>query len=201
MKYRIKIYSQLLTAMASLALTTLCSFFVQSALLSILILILLLVEMLVVTQRPKRLFQRQLNDNFMIVHYPGSKWNAIYQRPNPLVAPFDCHYSYRRVCKSMHSIFSCIRNEQGYFRTITHDTIIRRLEKEAKNDNLIILTCKLAYQKDLSSIFYQSMHKICGGCEKSRTCPHRLASKKKRPFYYIEFYIPEHERSEALPFA
>lgn len=199
MKYRIKMYSYLLATLACLVLTTLCSFFVKSSVLTLLILLLLIIEMLVVTQRPKRLFQKQLNDNFMIVKFPGSKWKEIFQHPSPLVPKFDCNYSYRRVCKSMHNIFVFIQQEQGYYRTITHDTIKHRLEKESKAGSIVILTCEPAYQKDLSDIFHQAMHKICWGCGKSKNCSHRLAAKKKRQFYYIEFYIPKHKRPEALP--
>lgn len=201
MKYRIKMYSQLLAALACLVLTIIYSFFVTSATLAILILFLLVIEILVITQRPKRLFQRQLNDNFMIVWFPGSKWRGIFQRPSPLIPKTDCHYSYRRVCNSMHSIFDFIQQEQGYFRTITHDTIIHRLEKEAKAGSIVILTCEPAYRKDLGSIFHQAMDKVCWNCGQSKTCPHLLAAKKVRQFYYIEFYIPEHKRPEALPLA
>lgn len=201
MKYRIKMYSQLLAALACLVLTIIYSIFVTSATLAILILFLLVIEILVITQRPKRLFQRQLNDNFMIVWFPGSKWRGIFQRPSPLFTKFDCGVAYRRMCRSMHDIFNFIQIEKGYFRTITHDTIKYRLEKEAKAGSIVILTCKPAYQKDLSGIFHQAMHKMCWGCEKSKTCPHRQATKKVRQFYYIEFYIPEHKRPEALPLA
>lgn len=201
MKYRIKMYSQLLVAMASLILTTVCSFFVQSIAVSMLTLFLLVIEILAITQRPKRLFQRQLNDNFMIVHFPGSRWNGIFQKPAAALPKSDCSFIYRNLCKFMIDAFSFIQHEHGYYRTITHDIVKRRLEKEAKNGNIAILTCEQAYRKDLSSIFHQAMQKICLGCEQSKTCPHLLAAKKKRQFYYIEFYIPDHERSEGLPVA
>lgn len=192
MKYRIKMYSQLLAAMASLLLTTVCSFFVQSIAVSMLILFLLVIEILAITQRPKRLFQRQLNDNFMIVHFPGSRWNGIFQKQDAVLLKVSCSFVYRNLCKSMIDVFSFIQHEHGYYRTITHDIFKRRLEKEAKAGNIVILTCEQAYRKDLSSIFHQAMKKICLGCGQTKTCPHLLAAKKKRQFYYIEFYIPEH---------
>lgn len=201
MKYRIKMYSQLLVAMASLILTTVCSFFVQSIAASMLILFLLVIEILAITQRPKRLFQRQLNNNFMIVHFPGSRWNGIFQKPTFVLTKADCSSVYRSLCKSMLNIFSFIQHEHGYYRTITHDIVKRRLEKEAKTGNIVILTCEHAYRKDLSSIFHQAMQKVCLGCGQSKACHHLLAAKKKRQFYYIEFYIPERERSEGLPIA
>lgn len=201
MKYRIKMYSQLLVAMANLISTTVCSFFVQSIAASMLILFLLVIEILAITQRPKRLFQKQLNDHFMIVHFPGSRWHGIFQKPTAVLTKADCSSVYRNLCKSMIDIFSFIQHEHGYYRTITHDIVKRRLEKEAKAGNIVVLTCEPAYRKDLSSIFHQAMQKVCLGCGQSKTCHHLLAAKKKRQFYYIEFYIPEHERSEGLPLA
>ena len=201
MKYRIKMYSYLLVALTCLVLTTLCSLFVKSAIPSLLILFLLVVEMLVITQRPKRLFQKQLNDHFMIVHFPGSCWNGIFQKPTAVLTKADCSSVYRSLCKSMIDIFSFIQHEHGYYRTITHDIVKRRLEKEAKAGNIVVLTCEPAYQKNLSSIFHQAMQKICLECGQSKACHHLLAAKKKRQFYYIEFYIPEHERSERPPLA
>lgn len=201
MKYKIRMYSFLLIDLACLVLTTVCSFFVKSAFLSMLILFLLLMEMLVATQRPKRLFQRQLNDNFMIVRFPGSRWYGIFQKPAAVLPKTDCSLIYRNLCKSMLGIFSFIQQEHGYYRTITHEIVIRRLEKEEKAGNLEILTCEPAYKKDLSNIFHQAMRGSCWGCNQSKICPHLLAAKKKRQFYYIEFHISKHERPEGLPLA
>lgn len=199
MKYKFKMYSYLLITLAIFALTSLCSLFIKSTIPSLLLLVLLVIELLVITQRPKKLFQKQLNENFMIVRFPGSKWGGIFQRPSSLETISECRLSYRRVCKSMQSIFQCIQNEHGYFRTITHETIMHRLEKEAKAGTIVILTCNLAYKNDLSKIFHQAMRERCRRCDQSKTCPQLLIAKKIRQFYYIEFYIPNCEQPEALP--
>lgn len=199
MKYKIKMLFPVLMIVVCMFATTICITVVDSLPFSLFMIILLGIELHMLFRRPRILFEKRLNSNFVVIKYPCCRWKGIYQMPAKKFLADDCETNYRSLCVAMKDLFSHIESEHGYFRTITHGTVKRRLQKSAADGKLKILVCEPSYKKALKRIFVQAVNKKCSRCEKSGTCPHCLAAKKIRQFYYMEFYIPEHKRPEALP--
>lgn len=146
---------------------------------------------------PARLFVKRLNPYFIDIQYPFSRWNNIYQKPVKCSLrksdffKISCVDFYRQLSQQIIDMFSFINTETGFCRTITHETIINRIKQYEKSGKLQIITIKPVYKKNLVKIQDALLYNRCRGCPRKSNCRYRALSKKKRQFYYIEFYIPE----------
>lgn len=157
-------------------------------------LVLLIVECMILIRRPRRLFQRRLNDYFVVVHYPFCKWHQIYQ------LPAHRHHSIKHGEQNCDAIFHSLKLQMksmsspssfpaGYYRTITHDTMRGRIEHCEKLGYLTIPTCRPVYRKSLEQIQKTVLNKNCKRCPSAGLCYFRHYATQSRQFYYIEFQV------------
>lgn len=159
------------------------------------VLIAMLCEMLAVMRWPKALFEKRLNDFFIVIHYPFCKWNRIFESSNKeghlqTTGFSNCREFYRVFSSKLLSVYDFIDTEHGYYRMITHLVIINHLKKYDKDSKIQILTCQPAYQNDLVHIQKSLFFNRCKKCRDADRCKFKKMSAQPRQFYYIEFYIP-----------
>jgi hypothetical protein len=155
---------------------------------------LLIVECMVLIRRPRSLFQKRLNDYFVIIHFPFCKWNQIYQFSAHRYRSIkrgekNCKMIFRSLTLQMKNMFSPSFFPTGYYRTITHDTVKARIEQWEKRGHLTILTCKPIYSKNLARIQETALHRNCRRCSHADRCQFRRYAMQPRQFYYIEFHV------------
>lgn len=147
--------------------------------------------------RPSKFFVKRFGLFFIVAKYPLSKWHNIYQklisRSGMLHAVqwMDCTILYRELSKQICEMFNYLDTEHGYYRTITHETIINRIKQSEEQGKIKILTLKPLYRRNMVKIQSALLYHKCRFCYGKGTCRFRAISKKKRQFYFIEFYIPE----------
>ena len=156
---------------------------------SIAVLALLAIECMILTRHPQRIFQRRLNDYFVVIHYPFSKWRGIYQSPvrkHRILksGKSTCKSDYHNLTRQMVGMFTPTCFPDGFYRTITHDTVKTRIERWEKSGYLKILACKPVYRKDL-----KHLQKDCKRCSDAGQCSFRRYVIQPRQFYYIEFQV------------
>lgn len=193
-KYKLKLYSPEII-WTVLAFVTLFIFFASSIpVLSLLLLLIMTVEILILLRRPRKLFDLRLNDFFAVIHYPFSKWHAIFQAPAKefrlqCAGVNDCKALYRNLSRQMTGLFVLVDSGDGYYRMITHAIIKKRVERLETKEKLKILTCKPAYKQSLIKLQKAILHSSCKKCPDASNCRFRIISTKPRQFYYIEFYV------------
>lgn len=165
---------------------------------SMVLLILCFITLFASVHRPRVLYVKRLNPFFVIVHYPYCKWHSIYQMPFKRQRKFTvkqpCSRFYQGLSHQMVDMFSFIDTEHGFYRTITHQTIKDRIEAYQERGRLKILTCRPAYQKSLLKNQGSLLYHKCRKCPDADQCRFRRISKVTRQFYYIEFFVPTHEK-------
>lgn len=156
--------------------------------------LLLFIEILYQTRHPRRLFQRRLNDYFVVTHYPLSHWNQIYQAPVKKAwfskgKQKSCDELFHTLLHQMKSMFSPEYFPDGYYRTITHKSLISRILKCQNKGELTVLAIQKVNQERLEMTQHELTHKNCSRCCDAAQCHFKGLAHKPRPFYYIEFQV------------
>lgn len=152
----------------------------------------LIIEILILLQRPRRLFEHRLNEYFVVTKYPFSKWHGIFQSPERFICnpkTSNCKVFFRELSRQIIELFSLVDSGKGYYRITTHSVIKKRIEMLELQGKLKIICCTPAYEKDLAKLQDLLLHHKCRQCCDVESCRYRQASEGKRQFYYIEFYV------------
>ena len=156
-------------------------------------LLLLVLEFMFLIRRPRVLFERRLNDFFVVIHYPLMKWHKIYQSVTYCCCKQfrkeNCDEIFHSLTQQMENMFAPTYFPNGYYRTITHETVAARITLLERDGYLTILNCKPIYSKSLIQTQKAFLRRNCKRCENAGHCHfQRFASKQKR-FYYVEFQV------------
>lgn len=120
---------------------------------------------------------KRLTPNFLSVRDMFGCWR-IFQIPVPIT---DCKAYLRELLEDQRRLPAAL--SVGSYRTLTHDTILKRLQKM---DNVELLSVKPAYSSPLSSTINNATKRRCAHC--SDACPFR-GLNKPRQFYEVRFQI------------
>lgn len=104
----------------------------------------------------------------------------------------NCHEIFRSLSQQMKNMFSPESFPNGYYRTITHETVVKRLALLGKNGFVSILTCKPVYSKDLAVTQKNILQRSCKRCGRGIHCLFRRIALRDKQFYYIEFQVHIH---------
>lgn len=137
--------------------------------------------------RPAWLATR-LTPNFYAVRALGG-WQGVFQcRPGQ----DDCRGIIRALVREQAALPAALR--PGRYRAITHDTVIRRLQR-MPNANILII--KPAYTASMEAVYAAMTGRKCRKCEHS--CQYLKTAQTLRTFYFVGFQIdsstpPEREK-------
>lgn len=162
--------------------------------------LLFVADLLAILHSPRRLLERRLNDNFIVVHYIFSKWHEVYQQPKQI--PWysrkaavrsrglnDCKAFYHALTGQIDGLFSPAYFPKGFYRMTTHDVFKRRLEEKERHGLLRVLTCEPIYSKNIQCEQEALLRRSCLRCPDTGNCLFKKFSATPRQFYYIEFEV------------
>lgn len=156
-------------------------------------LLLLVLEFLFLIRRPRLLFQRRLNDFFVVIHYPLMKWHQIYQSLTRCcckqLRKENCDEIFRSLTQQMENMFAPKYFPNGYYRTITHETVVARITLLERDGYLTILNCKPICSKSLIQTQKAFLRRNCKRCDNADHCHFNWFALQRKQFYYIEFQV------------
>jgi len=133
-------------------------------------------EGLIARGRPRGWVQG-LTPNFIAVRDLAGCWR-IFQRPAP---PGSCKEILRELLADQRRLPEAL--VPGMYRTLTHDTILSRLQQMG---NVEILACKPAYVATLEATLSGAVRDRCSRC--SNRCPFP-GRRQLRQFYDVRFEV------------
>jgi hypothetical protein len=153
---------------------------------------LVIIEILILLRRPRKFFERRLNDYFIMLRYPLSKWHSIFQSPKSCIYRSDssvCKVFFRDLSKQMTKLFDLVEASKGYYRFTTHEVIKKRIEMLEQQGKLKIICCKPTYRKNLVQLQNLLLHHGCRQCPQAGCCYYRQVSIKKGNFTILNFTL------------
>ena len=133
----------------------------------------------------------RLNDYFIIIRWPFSKWRNVFQKPDHVsgVNSDLCRYKIRNLSCQMISMFSSPLFQKDYlYRMTTHQTVVNHLKRLEKQDQVKIMTCTPTESKTLKRELKRIL-KYCWNCPKRESCRWHRKETEPRQFYYVEFQV------------
>lgn len=121
-----------------------------------------------------------LTPNFYAVRDVAGCWRIFQRRPE---LKGDCRTLLKDLLEDQHRLPTALT--PGLYRTLTHDTILARLERM---DNVAVLSSSPAYVATLEETVNQAMGQRCRRCTKRCPFPGR---QKPRQFYDVRFLVKE----------
>lgn len=142
---------------------------------------------------PHRLFRIRLNDYFVIIRYPCTKWQGVYQLPKKntyKLGPNRCPRKLRDLSRQMTRMFSSAYFSTGaFYHMTTHQAIINRLLRLKEKGMVKILACQQIGQYSLKKEQQKILGSSCRCCSDRKVCRWHQEAVKNRQFYYIEFQV------------
>lgn len=193
-KYKIKMYAPEFVPLIVLIPILICFYSTTSQVVAWIMILLLILDFFVALKKPKHFYVKRLNNYFVVFYYPVTKWRGIYQKAEikqriHSSGVKECRMLFKDLSDNMISMFDYLDKEQGYYRTITHDTLKDRLFDMQAKGKIHILTCQPAYEHNLIKIQRKLFHNKCRKCSFVHDCKFWKLAKEKRVFYFIEFQI------------
>ena len=132
----------------------------------------------------------RLNDYFIIIRWPFSKWRNVFQKPDHVSKVSDlCRYKIRNLSRQMINMFSSpLFQKDCLYRMTTHQTVVNHLKRLEKQGQIKIMTCMPTESKTLK----RELKKIirhCQRCPKREGCCWHRMETEPRQFYYVEFQV------------
>lgn len=121
-----------------------------------------------------------LTECFARYPVPGTAWSVIGQR-RPACG-MSCRDTLRALAREPYILPD--RIPPGRYRTVTHDTVLRRIETA---DGLRLLRVKSLGIDNLKSIHGRMRGSDCRRCAHKDNCRFSRMIEEPRQFYYIEF--------------
>jgi hypothetical protein len=150
---------------------------------------------LITIQIPRPFFRIRLNEYFVIIRYPFTKWQGVFQSPDPKWRfrsheIKQCKKTLCRVSHQMTDMFSSIYFETGgSYRLTTHQTVVNHLKRLEKSEQIKIVTCIPIYRHSLKKEQQKILGRSCRCCSDRKVCRWYQGAIKRRQFYYVEFQV------------
>ena len=145
---------------------------------------------LVAIKIPQCFFSTRLNDYFIIIRWPFSKWRNVFQKPNHVseTNPDLCRYKIRNLSRQMFDMFSSPLFLTGcLYRMTTHQTVVNHLMRLEKQGQIKIMACTPIASNTLKKELKHIVH--CRFCKKKEGCRWHRLNSEPRQFYYVEFSV------------
>lgn len=126
---------------------------------------------------------RPLTPDFYAVRAWNGAW-SIFQRRPPGGRKMDCRALLEGLVREQRLLPGALW--PGFYQTVTHDTVLRRLKA---TPNAQVLEVAAVYTASLEHICRHMTGGRCRRCKKA--CPLLVFQKVTRPFYYVRFCIKE----------
>lgn len=154
------------------------SFALKETLLPLLLAIILLSVIKVCVTRLDRIFT--------VICFPWSKYKIIYQKPDKrFTKNASCEEIALQLIESTHAVQLLLKT--GWYRTITHDTVLKRIKKGLQAESLTYIPLNT---RNLINVQRNLFANRCKKCTEAEQCFYRRSAYIKRTFYFVEFYKP-----------
>lgn len=126
---------------------------------------------------------RQLTPLFYGIRAPSGRW-LIVQKRLPRSKDKDCRELLRYLTEQQRLLPKALLSMPGKYRAITHETVLRRIERMP---DAVIESTRTVYKADMAA----TLNALTGGaCKKCRKeCPVKFGRQIRRQFYDVRFSI------------
>lgn len=132
---------------------------------------------------------QRLNDYFVAMRFPFSKWHFISQSINKKhIEGMTCKQIAHDFSKQAVTVFENLKPDRTYLAS-THQTVIRRLKE---NPDIHMLTEALDYHSNMQKTQRRFLNRKCTkNCTvaEQNACFLQKSVAKKRSFYFIKFTV------------
>jgi hypothetical protein len=129
-----------------------------------------------------RCLSRQLTPNFYAVRFLSARWTVFQRRPAKQNLLPDCRALLKELIAEQTRLPAALA--PGKYRTLTHDTVLRRLRQL---QNAQDISAKPAYTAGMNSIRCAMTANRCKKCKEP--CPFPPQGMTPRQFYLVTFEI------------